>query len=78
MAATENISRNVFGINGILGMLIATGLLLAILVYLTIGAINIQRKSATKYYDPAPIVSNLDNLKAKSVENKNFAFKDAK
>lgn len=78
MAATENTSRNVFGINGILGMLIATGLLLAILVYLTIGAINTQRKSATKYYDPAPIVSNLDNLKANSVENKNFAFKDAK
>jgi len=78
MAATENTSRSVFGLSGVTGMLIATILLLGILVFLTIEAIKVQQNSAVKPYDPTPIVSNMDNVKAKSKENAQFAFKDAK
>ncbi|RUM75346.1 MAG: DUF4006 domain-containing protein [Sulfurovum sp.] len=78
MAATENTSRSVFGLNGVTGMLIATVLLLSILAFLVTKAIEVQRTSAVKPYDPAPIVSNLDNVKAKSKANAQFAFKDAK
>ena len=78
MAATENTSRSVFGLNGVTGMLIATLLLLGILAFLTMKAIEIQQSSAVKPYDPTPIVSNLDNIKANSKKNAEFAFKDAK
>ena len=78
MAATENTNRAVFGLNGVTGMLIATVLLLAILVVLTIWGLGVQQKSATNYYDPAPITSNLDNVKMNSTSNADFAFKDAK
>jgi len=78
MAATENTSRSLFGINGVTGMLIATLLLLSILAFLTMSAIKVQQKSAQNPYDPTPIVSNLDNVKADSKENAQFAFKDAK
>ncbi len=69
---------SMFGINGILGMLIATVLLLSILGFLTFMAIKVQNANATNYYDPAPIVSNLDNVKKISKENAKFAFQDAK
>ncbi|SFV50153.1 hypothetical protein MNB_SV-6-438 [hydrothermal vent metagenome] len=36
-----------------------------------------QQKSATNYYDPAPIL-DINNLKANSVDNAKFAFQDAK
>jgi len=78
MAVTENTNRNVFGINGILGMLIATALLLSILAFLVTKAIGIQRAEAKHYYDPAPIVGNLDNIKMISKDNAKFAFRDAK
>jgi len=78
MAVTENTNRAVFGLSGVTGMLIATVLLLAILVVLTIWGLGVQQKSATNFYDPTPITSNLDNVKANSKENANFAFQDAK
>ena len=78
MAATENTNRAVFGLHGVTGMLIATILLLSILAFLTVWGIGVQQKSATHPYDPAPIRNSLDNVKADSKANINFAFKDAK
>ena len=78
MAVTENTNRAVFGLNGVTGMLIATVLLLSILVVLTIWGIGVQQGSASNFYDPTPITSNLDNVKMISTDNANFAFKDAK
>ena len=78
MAVTENTNRNAFGINGILGMLIATALLLGILAFLTSNAIKIQRAESKHFYDPAPIVSNLDNVKMISKDNAKYGFVDVK
>ncbi|WP_457606805.1 DUF4006 family protein [Nitratifractor sp.] len=78
MAATENTHRNPWGINGLLGMLIATGLLLGILAFLISNAIRIERAESTHYYDPAPIVDSLDNVKMISKDNAKFAFVDVK
>jgi len=72
MAATENTNRSVFGINGVAGMLTATVLLLSILAFLTMKAIEVQRISAQKPYDPTPIVSSLDNIKMISKENAKY------
>jgi len=74
----ENTNRSVFGLNGVTGMLIATVLLLAILVFLTVWGLKVQNNSAQNPYDPTPIVGSLDNVKMISKENANFAFKDAK
>jgi hypothetical protein len=74
----DNTKRAVFGLSGITGMLIATVLLLSILVVLTAWGIGVQQGSASNFYDPAPITSNLDNVKKNSTQNANFAFKDAK
>jgi len=78
MAVTENTNRGVFTLSGVTGMLIATVLLLSILVFLTVWGIGVQQGSSSNFYDPAPITGNLDNVKANSTENANFAFKDAK
>ena len=77
MSSTENTNRGVFTLSGVTGMLIATVLLLAILAFLTTMAISVQQKSATNYYDPAPIL-NINNLKAISKDNAKYAFVDAK
>ena len=74
----ENTNRGIFTLSGITGMLIAVVLLLSILAFLTTWGIGVQQGSATNFYDPAPITSNLDNVKANSKENANFAFQDAK
>jgi uncharacterized iron-regulated membrane protein len=78
MAVAENTNRSVFGIHGVTGMLIATILLLSILAFLTVWGIQVQQANAQKPYDPTPITSNLTNVKADSVDNAKFAFKDAK
>ncbi|WP_456456176.1 DUF4006 family protein [Nitratifractor sp.] len=78
MAATENTSRNMWGINGILGMLIATALLLSILAFLITKAIGVQRAESTHYYDPTPLWNSLDNVKMISKDNAKFAFVDVK
>ena len=77
MSTTENTNRGVFTLSGVTGMLIATLLLIAILVGLTIWGISVQQGSATNYYDPAPIL-DINNVKANSVDNAKFAFQDAK
>ena len=74
MAATENTNRNAWGINGVLGMLIATVLLLGILFFLVSMAIGVQRAQATNYYDPSPVVKSLDNVKMISPDNAKFAI----
>ncbi len=75
---SENTKRGVFSLNGVTGMLIATALLLSILAGLTVWGIMVQQKSASNYYDPAPIIGNLDNVKAISKDNAQYAFVDAK
>jgi 16S rRNA A1518/A1519 N6-dimethyltransferase RsmA/KsgA/DIM1 with predicted DNA glycosylase/AP lyase activity len=47
----DNTNRNVFGLNGITGMLIATVLLLSILVGLTIWGISAQQEVANTPYE---------------------------
>lgn len=74
----ENTNRGVFGLHGVTGMLIATVLLLAILVFLTVWGLGVQQKSASNFYDPTPITGSLDNVKMISKDNANFAFQDAK
>lgn len=73
----ENTSRSVFSIHGITGMLIATVLLLAILVFLSLIAVKVQQANATNAYDPTPITGSLDNVKMNSTDNAQHAFKDA-
>lgn len=77
MSTTENTNRGVFSLHGVTGMLIATVLLLSILVFLTVWGVNVQRTSASHFYDPTPITGSLDNVKADSKDNVQFAFKDA-
>ncbi len=49
---SENTTRRMcFNINGLLGGIIATVLLLSILVVLTIWAIQVQKANATTYYE---------------------------
>ena len=47
---TENFNRGVFGFSGLTGMLIATALLLAILVGLTIWGLKAQQEVMQKPY----------------------------
>ncbi len=74
----DNTNRGVFSLSGVTGMLIATALLLAIAFGLTAWAIGVQQGSASNFYDASPITNSLDNVKAISEENANFAFQDAK
>jgi len=74
----ENTNRNVFGLDGVTGMLIATVLLLTILVVLTIWGIGVQQKSATNYYDATLLTGSLTNVKPNSVDNAKHAFVDVK
>jgi hypothetical protein len=60
--------RNLFALNGITGMLIATVLLISILVGLTILNIGAQQNNAQKFYK---INQDLNGLKANSPDNVN-------
>lgn len=73
----ENTKRSVFGINGIFGILISIVGLLAILITLMLMVIVVQRHASVKPYDPTAI-RDINNVKMISVENKQFAFIDAK
>jgi hypothetical protein len=53
-------------VHGIVGMLIATVLLLSILAFLTINAIAVQQSTAEKYYE---VNQDLHVLKKNSPEN---------
>ncbi len=68
----ENTRRGLFTLSGITGMLIATVLLLSILAFLTMNAIAVQQKQAKHFYDPAPIVNSLDNVKMISKDNAKY------
>ncbi len=60
-----NENRNIFTLDGITGMLIATALLLSILVGLSIGAINVQHDNATNFYD----IKDESSIQMRSTEN---------
>ena len=67
----ENTNRNVFGLHGVTGLLIATGLLLAILAALTYYAIKLQQEVAQTPYSLYASELNMksaDNAKQVSVK----------
>ncbi|MDX1809095.1 MAG: DUF4006 family protein [Sulfurospirillaceae bacterium] len=64
----ENTNRNVFGLNGVAGMLIATVLLLSILAFLTVKGISAQREVANKPYT----IKNISSLKMRDKNNAKF------
>lgn len=45
-----NENRSIFALNGITGMLIATALLLGILFFLSMAALDVQKNNATNFY----------------------------
>jgi len=45
-----NENRSVWALDGVVGMLIATALLLSILAYLSISAVSVQHAQAENYY----------------------------
>lgn len=69
----ENTTRSVFGFHGVFGILISIVGLLFIWAVLMSQAVLVQQDAAKKAYDPAPI-RDLNNVKMRSVDNKNFAF----
>lgn len=63
----ENTNRNVFGLNGVTGMLIATVLLLTILAVLTVVGIGVQASQAQNYYE----IDNASGLQMNNSSNAN-------
>ena len=62
----ENKTRRMcFNINGLLGGLLATFLLLGVLVFLTMNAISVQQAEATNFYK----IDNQTGLQMKSSAN---------
>ena len=61
----EESKRNIFALNGITGMLIATVLLISILVVLTILGLGVQQKEATNFYE----IKDAKNIKSNSIDN---------
>jgi hypothetical protein len=57
--------RMCFNINGLLGGIIATLLLLSILAFLTIQAIGVQQANATKFYE----LKDQSSIKMRSTDN---------
>jgi len=60
-----NENRNIFALDGITGMLIATLLLLSILAGLTIWGIGVQHENADNYYK----IVDSTSIKMNSVDN---------
>lgn len=69
----ENTKRSVFGFHGVFGVLISIFGLLFIWAVLMSQAVLVQQDAAKNPYDPAPI-RDVNNVKMRSVDNKNFAF----
>jgi hypothetical protein len=73
MAGNTQMNENERGIfsfqHGIVGMLIATVLLLSILAFLTINAISVQKANAENYYT---IDQDLNALEMNSPENHKY------
>ncbi len=61
----EESKRNIFALNGITGMLIATVLLISILVVLTILGLGVQQKEASNFYE----IKDAKSMKAISKDN---------
>jgi len=61
----EESKRSIFALNGITGMLIATVLLIAILVVLTILGLGVQQKEASNFYE----IKDAKELKSISTDN---------
>jgi len=59
-------NRSVWALHGLTGGLIATGLLLSILAFLTVNAMSVQRANATNYYK----IQDEQSIKMISVDNK--------
>ncbi len=60
-----NENRSVFALDGVVGMLIATVLLLSILAFLTVNAMGVQSAQATNYYK----IKDEKSIKMFSTEN---------
>ena len=73
----ENTKRSVFGFHGVFGVLISIFGLLSICAVLISQAVFVQQDAVKNPYDPAPI-RDVNNLKKRSVDNKNFAFQPKK
>ena len=69
-----NENRSLFALDGITGGLIATGLLLAILAFLTVNAMGVQQAQAENFYK----LENEKSIKMFSVDNAKQAFVDVK
>lgn len=65
----ENQDRNVFGLHGVTGMLIATLLLISILIGLTVWNISIQSAEATNYYS---LDQDINSIKAIDSNNSDY------
>jgi hypothetical protein len=59
-------NRSVWALHGLTGGLIATGLLLSILAFLTVNAMSVQRANATNYYK----IQDEQSIRMISVDNK--------
>jgi len=59
-------NRSVWALHGLTGGLIATGLLLSILAFLTVNAMSVQSANATNYYK----IQDEMGIKMNSVDNK--------
>jgi predicted RND superfamily exporter protein len=72
MAVNET-RRLCFNLNGLLGGIIATVLLLCILAFLTVWNISVQKANAEKYYS----IDNPNAIQMKSVDNeKHYKIKN--
>ncbi len=70
----EESKRNLFALNGITGMLIATVLLISILITLTIIGLKVQQTQATNFYE----IKDAKGLKAISKDNsKHYSIKES-
>jgi hypothetical protein len=65
ISSSNKTRRMCFNINGLLGGVLATLLLLGILGFLTINAIAVQKANATNFYE----IQDITSIKANSVDN---------
>lgn len=73
----ENTKRNVFGFHGIFGVLISIVGLFVIWAILMTSAIIVQREATKNPYDPS-VIRDINNLKMRSVDNKQYSFQPKK
>lgn len=62
-----NEERSVFALHGLTGGIIATGLLLTILAFLSVSAMSVQSTNAENFYK----IKDEQSIKMISVDNKN-------